>query len=185
MRDEWEKSGSAVQLYRKLVDSGTGGGRNATSKSVKLQQMRSWLKVNREASARDFYQALAIMASSKDKRVGEVSEGTLKKSLNIMNGLDPHHGARLRPEDWDEEIDGPYEPGKAGKAAAVALMEPNPPAPVQGITTTKVTDSDAPPVPTGIIHKVHQEGPAETREADLGPKKAEQPSPPQQRSNRR
>lgn len=168
---------TGIELFRQFKGCGVG--------AQKLAQMRGWLQDNKAASGEDLYHGLVLMASDPYKRVGDVAEGTLLKAAAILAGRDPHERIRIRPSEWDEDIDGLWIPGTtlSDRVAGAQPMAHNPSALPTPITTSAplVDGMSTPPAGQSgpnpnIVHQVLTPTAAGAHAPDLGPKTINRPA---------
>jgi len=188
---EYAPPKTAIDLYRlmkrrlkrnpltKEIDVDTEGGLS----DFQEDQMRAWLKEHRTASAEDFIDWIAGMAAkwrdphqSHACKVGEISDGSLKKAINLLNGRDPYYGQRIKPADWDDEIDGTFDPNKRTMAPGTSVLPKSLPAEqpmtAQSVVvpaSQEITTTHNEPGKVLGVHLVQQPVAPESQTFDVGP----------------
>jgi hypothetical protein len=158
---------TGVELFRALKASGTGERHMRTVRRVLQEHKQAAVadlvadgvpasKAPAEAqpmSARKLLDSLTRLTDDKGKPV--MSDVTLRKCSNILAGQHPDVGSRVKPEDWDDEIDGAWD----GRVL---------PAPTQEEREARLANSKGVPMPTPAAEVLAPKPPA-SAEPKVGP----------------
>ncbi|MDE2097154.1 MAG: hypothetical protein KGL39_07900 [Patescibacteria group bacterium] len=112
---------TGVELFRALKDSGTGDRHMRVVRRVIQEHKQTAMtdlvnagvapndakKTAAPLSGRELFDRLSRLADDRGRPV--LSDITLRKCANILAGQHPDVGSKVKPEDWDDEIDGPWD----------------------------------------------------------------------------
>jgi hypothetical protein len=111
---------TGVDLFRALKDSGTGESyltwirrilRGHREKEKARMRAEGVAEVHLDGkvtpmTARDLIQEMGLLRDDAGKLV--IQPVTMRKCANLMAGKHADLGSRVRPEEWDDDIDGPF-----------------------------------------------------------------------------